>query len=143
MGKVFTIKVWMARLTFLSALFGCWVLYTRGLSDYIILTVVLIFFFGIFSTSLIKLEIDEVIIKKNYFWGIFWLRKKLKYGQIISVTRKEYLIIQNEWWDWLFVETKARWTTAKIVYDEVGIEKNIELKISSADFKSLEKDLWS
>jgi hypothetical protein len=150
----YSIKVNLTRLTFLLLAFSCWILYKSDLADYILLILIAIVFGGLFTISTLGLTSGEVRIKKSYFWGLFNLKENIPYEQILSIRTKEYEIETHEdigiftesifsFLTLEFLKPKVTWLTTKLSYLDNGETKDIELKITKDDFKSIEKEIVS
>jgi hypothetical protein len=146
----YSLKVILTRLTFLLLVMTCGILYKFNLIDYIILISILILFLGLFTISKVDLTSGEIKIKKNYFWGLITLKRNLQFDRIVSIRTKEYEIEPHEdaWMltegmfnllTFEFLRPKVYWLTTRLCYLDNGRERNIELKISKDDFKTIER----
>lgn len=94
----------------------------------------------------------EVRIKKSYFWGLFNIRRNVPYDQILSIRTKEYEVETHEQigiftesiFSFLaleFLKPKVTWLTTKLSYLDNQKTRDIELKITRDNFKSIEKEI--
>ncbi len=148
----YSIKVNLTRVTFMLLVMTCWILYQYDLADYILLISIIIAFGGIFTTSTVDLTPREVKIKKSYFWGLFTIRRKVTYDQILSIRTKEYEIETHEdigiftesifsFLTLEFLKPKVIWLTTKLSYLDNGKNTDIELKVTKNNFKNIEKEI--
>jgi hypothetical protein len=141
MKNFYQLKISIIRLLFFLLTTICFVLYGYGLTDYIILLVLIMLFCGIFSISSIKLNNRQIEIRKNYFWTLIGLNRVILYEQVISIHNKHYdfeihdEVLQSESF---FIPSQVKWLTTKITYEQTGVRKDLELKMSKEDFRRIE-----
>jgi|JI8StandDraft_1071087.scaffolds.fasta_scaffold23600_3 hypothetical protein len=148
--NTYRIKLNLTRLTFVVLVASCGLLFKAGLTDYIILISVLIIFGGLFSTSNVELTKREIKFRKSYFWGLFEIKKSLSFNQVTSIKSKMYDLETHEGVGLLadniltsltleFFKPRVKWMTTKLYYQDKGIEKDIELKMSQDNFEEIER----
>jgi hypothetical protein len=131
---------------------ACVFLYKVEKTDYIILISLIIVFGAVFTISKIELRSSEVKISKAYLWGLLVINEVIAFKQIVSLTSKTYDIDTHEdaeiFADGIFsyivlafFKPKVRWLTTKIYYKNKGIEKDIEIRMSREDFKTVEREI--
>jgi len=137
---------------FLALAILCYFLHQYGLTDYVILTSILVFFFGIFTISDVEVATRNVKIRKNYFWGLVGLRWSIEFDKITSLRTKEYEIEPHEdasmftenIFSFLAIDLlrpKVKWFTTRLSYLDDGIEKDIELKMNKNDFREIDRKI--
>ena len=129
------------RLTIISILTVCFFLYKQGLTDYVILLSVVIFFGGVISISNVEILDKAVRIRKSYFWGLLWLRKDLPFDQLVSINRKTFLKDQqffiespeNSW----FEKDPILSVQTVLTFRNKGAITTIEIQIDKKDFRDI------
>ena len=81
---------------FLALVILCYFLHQHGLTDYVILISIFVFFFGIFTISDVEVASRNIKIRKNYFWGLVGLRWSIDFDKVTSLKTKEYEIETHE-----------------------------------------------
>lgn len=137
-------------MTFVAFVALCYVLYRLHLTDYVILFSLFILLLGIFSISDVEVTRENIRIRKNYFWGMVGLRWSIDFDNVTSLYTKEYDIETNEE-AFMFAENffsflalnywrpSIQWLTTSLSYLDHGIEKDIEFKVSQADYRLIDR----
>lgn len=147
----YSIKLLLFRLAFALLVLSCYVLHAYGLVDYILLIILIIAFGSIFTISTVNLTPTEINIKKGYFWGLYQIRENVNISNILDIQSKVYDIEANSETGAAaesflgailleYFKPKVAWVTTIVTYTANGENKKIELKITTNDFKSIEKN---
>ena len=148
----YPIKVNLFRLTFLVLAMSGWVLYETQLEDYTLLITIILIFGCIFTVSTAEMLGNTLLIRKNYCWGIFPLKKHLPLDKIQSIHPKDYSIqsygdldsgsgniFVNIFFE--FTKPKVKWVVSKIVYLDKEKTKTIEAKVTDTIFMQIENSI--
>ena len=152
MNIPFPIKVNLFRLTFLVLAISGWVLYDAQLEDYTLLITIILIFGCLFTVSTAEIFDNTLLIRKNYCWGIFPLKKHLQLDKIQSIHPKDYSIQSYTDLDsgsgnifvnifFEFTKPKVKWVVSKIVYLDKKKTKTIEAKVTDVIFMQIENSI--
>lgn len=129
-----------------------WILYNAQLEDYILLIVIILAFGSIFPVSYTGIQSDILLIRKNYCWGIFPVKKRLPLTMIQSIHPKDYSIQTYRDLDagsgnifielfFDFTKPKVNWLVSKITYLANGDRKTIEVNVKETIFMQIENSI--
>lgn len=149
---LFTIKVYLFRFMFVGLAAAGWILYNAQLEDYTLLIAIILIFGCIFSVSYTDIKSDILLIRKNYCWGIFPVKKRIPLAKIQSIHPKDYSIqtyrdldsgsgniIVDLFFD--FTKPKVKWLVSKITYLDKGVTKTIEVSVRATIFMQIENSI--
>lgn len=152
MNTLFHIKVSLLRCLFVGLAVTGWVLYKTQLEDYTVLFAIILVFGSIFPVSNGEIHSDILLIRKNYCWGIFPVKKLLPLTMIQSIHPKDYSIqtyrdldvgsgniIVDLFFD--FTKPKVNWLVSKITYFANGDSKTIEVNVRETIFMQIENSI--
>jgi hypothetical protein len=147
----YPIKVLLAKVTFVLLLMAGVVLYKFDLTDYIILILLIISFYGLVTLSNVEFTSRYVTFERRYFWAFFRQNNKFEINQIVSVKKIEYEFEPFEdIWVTLahlvspillfdFLRPKVKSVEAKITFwdKEKGMKKSITVRLPQNEFDSI------
>lgn len=129
-----------------------WILYNAQLEDYTLLIAIILVFGSIFSVTYTDIQSNILLIRKNYCWGLFPVKKRLPFAIIQSIHPKDYSIqtyrdldagsgniIVDLFFD--FTKPKVKWLVSKITYLDKGVTKNIEVSVRETIFMLIENSI--
>ena len=149
---LYTIKVYLFRFMFVGLAVTGWVLYKTQLEDYTLLITIILVLGSIFPVTNGEIHSDILLIRKNYCWGIFPVKKRLQLAMHQSIHPKDYSIqtyrdldagsgniIVDLFFD--FTKPKVNWLVSKITYLTNGDSKTIEVKVRETIFMQIENSI--
>lgn len=101
--------------------------------------------------SEVEVTSRDVKIRKNYFWGVIGMKWVLNFNQITCLRSKEYevetyedlwILTENVFTFFIgFFKPKVKWRMTVLYYLEDGIEKDIELKMNTDDYREIDRKI--
>ena len=149
---LYSLKVFLFRFMIVGLATIGWILYNAQLEDYILLIVIILAFGSIFPVSYTGIQSDILLIRKNYCWGIFPVKKRLPLTMIQSIHPKDYSIQTYRDLDagsgnifielfFDFTKPKVNWLVSKITYLANGDRKTIEVNVKETIFMQIENSI--
>jgi hypothetical protein len=143
--KIF--RLYLQRLIFLGILYGCYLLYRDGHTDYVTFISFIAGAFSFFPITITWFQPKTADITEYYVWGWLPITKRIPYENIISVREvKAHIRPYDDMYygddsgfsllAW-FSEPKYHVQLWNIKYDVGAGEKNVRVDLSSEEYKSM------
>lgn len=151
MKSSYRIKVILMKVAFILLLGSVFVLYKFNLTDYILLILLIILFYGLVTLSNVELTSSYVTFERRYFWAFFRQNNKFEINQIVSIKKIEYEFepLEDIWETVIhivspillfdFLKPKVKWMETKITFFDKGkgMKKSITVRLTQNEFESL------